>query len=236
MNWLIWKEYRVNRLIIFIGLGLLLVPHAIALIITLRHPDQMKECFGASMGSSFFVTQIVFALLGGNAIAGERSDRSVEFLACLPFSRWKNLLSKLVFAPLAVVAICGVNFIVLLHVSGERSNIEQFSMHDIITTFEMHPESLIDLAVFIVTPLTFFCVSWLFSSFMSSVVLSAATGLFTPVVVIWGVIGVGWWMNIDLDTNDANIYVASWYSGICAVLSLASFIAGTWYYLRRVEP
>ena len=231
MSWLIWKEYRVNRLILLVGLGLLLVPHLIALIVTLRHPDQWEECFRASTGSSFFLTQIVLPLLGGNAIAGERNDRSAEFLACLPFSRWQNLISKLVLAPLVAVAICSVNFVFLLFVLGE-----EVSTHEIIAHFQRRPGDLIVPACYVVTPLVFFCVGWLFSSFLKSAVFSSAAGLITPFVVIWCVYGMALWLKIDDHDQNFEFFMACWYAGLCFVLSMVSFIVGSCYYLRRVEP
>ena len=44
------------------------------------------------------ISQLSIALIGGNAISGERVDRSAEFLYSLPIARRKLLASKLLFA------------------------------------------------------------------------------------------------------------------------------------------
>lgn len=47
---------------------------------------------GSQIG--FVATGLLGALLAGSAISLERSDRSVEFLACLPPTRQQNLVSN----------------------------------------------------------------------------------------------------------------------------------------------
>jgi len=221
MNWLIWKEYRMNRLILGAGVVLLLLPHAIALLNEMHRLERWPGYFEVSSMFSLMVTQIVLAMLGGNAIAGERSDRSAEFAAYLPFSRLQHLASKLLFAPLAVVAIWGVN-LPIVHLVQE--------------TGRQHGDAFAVACVMIaVTSLTFFCVSWFFSSWVRSSLLAIVTGLIAPMAIIWTIGGVVWWLDIRLPVHEEEI-VMSWYAGLCIGLSLAGFIAGTWHYLRRVEP
>jgi ABC-type transport system involved in multi-copper enzyme maturation permease subunit len=234
MRWLIWKEYRNNRLIIVVGLGMLFLPHLIALAVGLRHPEFWKDCFQNSLGTSLFVTQVVLAFLGGNAIAGERTDRSAEFLACLPISRWRNLVSKLVLAPLAIVVICAVNFLILVFVSGVFPEFVKELGH-------ARPDELQDFlfgcGCAAVTALTFFCVSWLFSSLLTSAVFSIAGGVLAPLAVLMVLQGAFWWFTgaEPGGPRDFESYWR-WYFAVCLVLSAASFVSGTIFYLRRVEP
>jgi len=60
---------------------------------------------GVSLG---FVVVIIFSsLLSGSVITLERSDRSSQFLACLPPSRLRNYLSKLiVIASVVLLTLC----------------------------------------------------------------------------------------------------------------------------------
>ena len=84
MNWMIWKEYRLNRLILIVGAVLLILPHAIALVLTWRGvgPDvgyaaqRMPKNFLVAGMYSLVISQLTLALLGGHAIACERADRS----------------------------------------------------------------------------------------------------------------------------------------------------------------
>ena len=115
MKWLIWKDYRVNRLAFITALALMVAPHALAAILVWRGVPMTcpAECF---MGSSFYslgLLQLAFALLGGNSIAGERIDRSAEFLAYLPVSRGRILASKLLVALAAVPLVWLPNLVVL---------------------------------------------------------------------------------------------------------------------------
>ena len=36
MKWLVWKEYRLNRVVLIVGATLLVVPHAVALVLAWR--------------------------------------------------------------------------------------------------------------------------------------------------------------------------------------------------------
>ena len=110
MKWLFWREYRLNRLILIIFTLLLFLPYVIALIAlswpsehVVRPPDA-SEAFGGAALYSLVLTQLVVALLGGNAMAGERADRSAHFMAYLPVSRARRVGCKLTLA-LSVVTL-----------------------------------------------------------------------------------------------------------------------------------
>ena len=110
MKWLLWKDYRHNRLVVFAGLFFLLAPYLVGLYAACRqrsceaaHPDDGKRLSPAVASYSLVISQMTVALIGGNAIAGERVDRSAEFLASLPITRRKILASKLLLS-LAITA------------------------------------------------------------------------------------------------------------------------------------
>ena len=102
MIWLLWREYRRNRWILAAGAMLLLLPSLNAL--RAGSADIRLALF---VGYCFFCSLTV-ALLAGNAIAGERADRSAEFIAYLPPGRWRLLASKLFLSLIRVTVICGV--------------------------------------------------------------------------------------------------------------------------------
>ncbi len=117
MKWLLWKDYRVNRAIFIAALVLLVGPHAVVAIAIwlggLRRGD-WAEGFMISSFYSLGLLQVAMALLGGNSIAGERVDRSAEFLAYLPVSRGRILASKFLVALAAVPLIWLPNLVVLV--------------------------------------------------------------------------------------------------------------------------
>jgi ABC-type transport system involved in multi-copper enzyme maturation permease subunit len=233
MNWLIWKEYRNNRVIFGAGLALLLLPHAIALFAGLRHPDLWTESFQPATVASIVITSILLALLGGNAIAGERADRSAEFLACLPISRRRHLASKLILAPLWLVVILGFNLAIVLFASGSDIRPGEF-IADILQDSERW-EFLLGVGCYVGTIAAFFCVGWFWSSLLSSPTLASAFGLIAPPVIIGGINGVIWLTGVQFSLNE-EVVIACWYAGVTLTLSMACFVAGSWYYLRRVEP
>ena len=120
MNWIIWREYRLNRLILITGVFLLLLPYLVALIAllwpkapALTAPHVTKLFVGAAF-YSLALSQVAVALLGGNAIAGERADRSAEFIAYLPLPRKRLLGAKL------SLALCVVTFIWVTKKKGDN--------------------------------------------------------------------------------------------------------------------
>jgi ABC-type transport system involved in multi-copper enzyme maturation permease subunit len=238
MRWLIWKEYRENRLILGFGVVLLLVPYAMAGVTILFLPEAwMDAIFGAAF-YSVCLSQVVLALLGGNAIAGERTNRSAEFLGYLPISRWRNLVSRLVLAPVATAVIWCVNGLILWLIFGSFPKVAA-----VLCRGCSNPQGELagTIAYTMVTGLTFFCVGWLFSSLLSHAVLSAVAGMMVPLTVFLGLLGVDWLLRPEVHPflrhdDERGWFVAIGYFGLCLVLSLVSFVVGTILYLRRVEP
>jgi ABC-type transport system involved in multi-copper enzyme maturation permease subunit len=233
MNWLIWKEYRLNRLILIVGAVLLILPHAIALVLTWRGVGpgivdrtlRMSNNFLVAGIYSLVISQLTLALLGGHAIAGERVDRSAEFLGYLPLSRAKNLAGKIILALVAFVVIWVPNLLIFgLATSGSP---------EILRSREFS-QGWIKLGVIAVTGLVFFGVGWLLSSVLESPTISICGGLITPLLVITGIMTAAWLFMIPSATLGS--LVTPLYAGICFVLAPVCFVVGTAYYLRRVEP
>jgi ABC-type transport system involved in multi-copper enzyme maturation permease subunit len=116
MTALLWKDYRLNRGVLLLGIALLLGPYAAALpVALLGHWPSLppgRESSALLRTVSFFslaLSQLTLALLAGNSIASERADRSAEFLAQLPPSRLQILASKFLLALLAAGAVWVVN-------------------------------------------------------------------------------------------------------------------------------
>ena len=118
MKWLIWKEYRVQRLVLIVGAVLLVLPYAMVLGLFRFAPVRgslADWCMGLLVAAAYSVgiSQLTMALLGGNAIAGERADRSAEFVAYLPLTRARILAAKLTVVLLGVAAIWVPNLLIL---------------------------------------------------------------------------------------------------------------------------
>jgi len=226
MRWLLWKDYRHNRLIVFTALFLLLAPHLLALfgackLEFLGNGDgpQWPEFFLASSVYSLSLCQLAVALIGGNAIAGERVDRSEEFLFSLPITRRKLLTSKLLLALLIIAAPWMMNAPALGYLVGTLPSQDP----------EVVAELLTNTAI---TGLTFFCVAWFLSSFIASPTFAVCGGLVTPLLF-----GTGFYLVCGLlDVSLAEDELEVWYRTFCLTLAPPCFALGTWHYLRRVEP
>jgi ABC-type transport system involved in multi-copper enzyme maturation permease subunit len=240
MKWLVWKDYRVNRPVFITALVLLIVPHVLAAILVwyggglrehrahlhLGPPGVIplslaQQCFMMSSVCSLALLQLVFALLGGNSIAGERIDRSAEFLAYLPVSRGRILASKLLVALAAVPLVWLPNLAVLTIVGAFNEPVPVDATGPL--------GGLISLAVI---GLTFFCVAWFLSCVLESPTFSACAGLIAPLLVA---MGMGWATHLLRLTFGENA-ILFWYWGLCLAISASGFWAGTFHYLRRVEP
>jgi ABC-type transport system involved in multi-copper enzyme maturation permease subunit len=232
MNWLLWKDYRQNRLVVFVGLFILLLPYVIGILATLYQichgymaPQVWQMCFSGSSLYSFILSQLTIALIGGNAIAGERVDRSAEFLASLPISRRKKLASKLLLA-MAIVAVIWLLNAPLLWCLANSVPIT-------------NPRDLEWFVFFMkgiaIAGLVFFCVGWCLSAFLSSPTFAVAGGLISP-LLIGGCFALYDYL-FGLPHDEVGVEIEQiWLSAICVTLALVSFGLGTWYYLRRVEP
>jgi ABC-type transport system involved in multi-copper enzyme maturation permease subunit len=233
MNWLIWREYRLNRLILMAGLGLLLLPYAMSLVALAwaKYPPKALEAFGGAALYSVGLTQLTLVLLGGNAIAGERNDRSAQFVAYLPLSRPRRLAAKLMVTAATVIVLWGVNLLVLLIASGANLDL------DLDTDPKLCNLVQTVLGYSALMGLVSFGVAWLISSLQSSPTFAVCGGLIAPLVIVMGLHGAVWGLGLATYPGSTfDEFVETGYSTICAMVAVVCFSIGTWYYLRRVEP
>ena len=118
MNSLLWREYRLNRWILVFCAAAILVSYLLGFLLNHYALDDGDDIGAAA---TFMLSLLTVALLAGNAIAGERADRSAEFIAYLPLRRSSTLASKLFLHLIAIVVLSAVNLWVLKQgvVSGE---------------------------------------------------------------------------------------------------------------------
>lgn len=240
MKWLIWKEYRLNRPILILGAIVMLLPYIPILFLYLRthwqvHAQDLSartdvfvslyraELFG-TITASTVTAYFTLAILGGHAIAGERADRSAEFFTYLPVPRWKVVISKLTIPLITALTIFGVNLLAYLLVT-------RYSNTRVPGNAGMFPQ----LAFTALAAWTAFSVGWLLSSLLESPTFAVFGALMLP----WGAVLI--WVGIavllrraNMPVSDSTFLVTSVILGIA--MGTASFIVGTSYFLRRVEP
>ena len=223
MKNLLWREFHWNRVVVIQAVVVFLLPYAILLIIGLWPRDaslswkDVRVGMGGAAVYSLVISQITIAFLGGNAFAGERSDRTAEFLAFLPISRNQRLFSKLLFASIVAALIWGINGIVFGILGGF--------------------DDLLDgdwtlIARYIAsTGLVMFGVGWLISSIQSSSPFAVFGGIAVPMLTM-----IGLWLTIVFGVEGSGEYFAKWYTLISVSLGAIGFALGTWLFLGRVEP
>jgi len=223
MKALFWKDVRINRLPLLVGMVFLVAPYVVIALI----PDaDSRMSFwsrvlmtGGSLG--FAGVYITMALLGGNIIATERADRSAEFLAYLPPSKRQILMSKGVLLIGAAAIMIGWN-LTAVGLGVVLSDVEWAGKSRELT------EALGAVAALGIAAAG---TGWCASSMLSSSGGPVGLGLLLPLVVVIGTrvfnYALGW------PTDDW--LVRTMFAG-CVLTGVLLFIVGCVYYLRRVEP
>lgn len=225
MNWVLWREYRLNRWILVLGVVALVLPYIAALIIfgdmseMDGAPPSVSEIFGGGILASFVATQVVLAILGGNAIAGERADRSAEFMGYLPVPRTLRLRAKLTLASLLLTVSWGVSALAIGIVALLDPEIVQ------------HPEFsgvVVGGICIAATSLATYALCWLISSMTTNPAIAVMGGLVT--------VGIGLIL-LSVSATESNVTsLLIGYTIFCLTLAGVCFWTGTRHYLKRVEP
>ena len=225
MKTLLWREFHWNRLILVMGAAILVLPYLFVLIVGLwprAGGSQLdRESFAAAAYASFVLSHLTIAFLGGNAFAGERADRSAQFLAYLPVSRKDRLLSKVGLTAIVVAVIVFVNLFVFRIAYG-RFPWEVGKAEDLVGVMRN----------VVSTGFVMFGVGWLISSFGTSPTLAVCGGIGVPMAIAIG-------LHLVIETYQIREGVESvfaWYAVICGILGVLGFALGTWLFLKRVEP
>lgn len=129
MTYLLWKDYRLNQFLLVLAIIFLVAPMAVAALglVWVDRPyfpdvEEFRNVVWYGCDVSITLSQLSLCLLAGNAFAAERVDRSSEFLATLPPTRTKILVSKLLVVLLTAAAVALTVYgakLVLTLVSGE---------------------------------------------------------------------------------------------------------------------
>lgn len=227
MRSLLWKDYRMNRLLLIIGATIIAATYGAGAVaeVSAGWPDMPTRVAWSEMLTTYgtvalYLTAFVTALLGGNAIACERSDRSAHFLAYLPPARWQILVSKFVVAAAAVAAmwawVLGSVWVVAPLLSGGSGRGEFLGKVTVVAVGQL-------------CALTF-GTGWLASAFVGSATFAVVAALASPVVMGFVLMVVFTLLGIP------RYEMGNWSGVICFWAGVGGFVVGSWAYLRRVEP
>jgi ABC-type transport system involved in multi-copper enzyme maturation permease subunit len=220
---LLKKDLKLNRVPIFGGGLLIAIPYLIlsprAVFSEESSHMVVSQDAGLVLGMALLLTVGVTAVFGGAAFALERRERSAEFLAMLPVSRWKIVASKLVI---------GVGFPAifwLVDVAARKC------LHHFFGSFE----SVRDQIPFYFTVAAFampmaFGIGWLASSVLRSPAVAACISIGVTLA----------WVLCVLMVIASPEGIGNGVRGLLIGAPLVLGVWGTWVgarlFVRRVEP
>jgi ABC-type transport system involved in multi-copper enzyme maturation permease subunit len=226
MRQLLWKDYRLNRGLLVLGAVALGGIFVAGLTFEFSHawpavpaPQAWADGIYSYGHLALSVMPFVAALLGGNAIACERVDRSAHFLAYLPPTKLCIVASKVLVAVCAVAIFCLVNLL-LMYAIAPRLAPEPTDFMYMMGT----PAATLAGCLFT------FGIGWLGSAFLEKPTIPVLAALAAPMVM-----GLALSLLASL-LGISRFELAEWSPVIGLVIGMAAFCVGTWYYFRRVEP
>jgi len=231
---LVWREWRRSRTILFVALGIIVA----LLLLVFSQPQTPPETAGGKISVvdrmavvGYFATWIavhvsVFLLpmIAANSLAGERADRSAEYIAPLPVSRSVRLMAKVVLLAAVAIALWAPVLVVasllrssqLVKADDYRSGLELLGM---VAAFTLLATAL----------------AWLLAAWVESPVIAAVGAIAIPVAVPWGM------FSLQVPFLAPAGFFSLWFDseGIPQSLTLlvaaAFFAAGSGLYVRRLE-
>ncbi len=229
-----WRLFRVPMVaLIFVGVGayVLATMSIVDDDLSQRHNPNLSMSpassvvAAASMGA-IALTGLIACAPGGVAIAGERADRSGDFMALLPVPRAQIILSKLLTSAMML------GLFVLIHLMVAGSILFNDGFHRAAPGFQQHIWTTLaaDLVWLIGTTVCLFGVGWFFSTFLNSGPISACVSIAVTSIA----------MVVTAVLMDGH-HVGPWYgqltsAAVAFAIGLPSLIGGVVYYLKRIAP
>lgn len=224
MRALLWKDYRMNRALLIVCGAMLVAPYFIGA--AYQYYDEMYDgmavgkrggAAAASALAAMAVSLLTISLLAASAFTQERTDRSAEFLAHLPPSKWNILLSKFALAFGVACVLWTVNAAMGLIVAPKLGQFQP-SLHEAAT----------DL---LCTSVLVFGAGWAASTWMTSPVGAWGIAAAAPMVV-GGVMFASWYFF----GTPAESEFQSAYRVLVLLCGMAAIAISSGLYLRREEP
>ena len=231
---LVWREWRRSRTILFVALGIIVA----LLLLVFSQPQTPPETAGgkisvvdrmAVVGSfatwiAVHVSVFLLPLIAATSLAGERADRSAEFLAPLPVSRSVRLMAKVVLLAAVAIALWAP----VLLVAPLLENLQLVKADD-------YRSGLGLLGMVAAFTLLATALAWLLAAWVESPVIAAVGAIAIPVAVPWGM------FSLQVPFLAPASFFSLWFDseGIPQSLTLlvaaAFFAAGSALYVRRLE-
>lgn len=228
---LIWKDARINRLPLMIAVFLLVGPYLVVAAAVMQMP-LWQESTSASAWAILLATggyfsvmcsQASLAMLSGHLIAVERADRSAEFIAYLPPSRFQLLLSKLFVLASTIAMVWGTNLAftwLSSYLAGDARDPARALTADMASFWTLAAVGALAMGA-----------GWCASCMLTGTGGPVAIAFFSPVILVGLLQSLGFASGWPDEFSFGSVYVSG-----CWLLSCALFGIGTVHFLRRVEP
>jgi ABC-type transport system involved in multi-copper enzyme maturation permease subunit len=231
---ILYKDYLLLRIYLRISvlISFLLYPvgFGIVLWVTETYLDRSERSIASQLrttlaGASIYglvLTCLFSSIIAASTIALERSDRSSEFLACLPPTRWQNLSSKLLILLSFVVGMLVLHntatYLAWFLSAYARSNAIEISFIGNLS---------ITCVILCITGFSFAG-----SSLMKSNGGPALMGLLSPLLSLSIASGIGELMEAP---SEGSMFAIR-YAATSAILGVTMLLCGSLWYLNRSEP
>ena len=193
---LLWKDYRVVRFSLLLGLCIIVIPYGVAAAASALNGDPAVYLRGGAL-ASIALSVLVFAFWSGAQMAHENATGASRFLASLPIpwlkAQWSRVGTPLV--PATVVALTNVAVLVLAHNAANQEL--RFDAEFSWSMWNDAPYIVMGLALANGGALAFGA-SWFASAYYRRPALSIVLGILAgPVTVgLWGA-GSTWCSELD---------------------------------------
>lgn len=225
MRALLWKDLRVMRMVLAYAFGALVCVYAVGCLVNVY--AQWRYGFPARAWPHLLflcaICSLVLelptaAMLGGCSFAAERADRSAEFMAYMPVSRGKVVVSKAVLTLGVLSAVWLLNLAVLWTAAPSVE--------------PAHTDGSIDRTTWVLVSIgaCMFGVAWLCSTIADSHALAASVGMCVPLLLGGAALLIGQTLGVSESALDL------WFPRACAAAGVIGFLLGCRYYLHRVGP
>jgi ABC-type transport system involved in multi-copper enzyme maturation permease subunit len=226
MKELLRKDYRLNRGLLLLGMIGLTGVYVVGLVVEICYAwpavpsskvwaDTLCSYGNMALSGISFIA----ALLGGNAIACERSDRSAHFLAYLPPTKLQILASKLIVAVSALAVFWAGNCLAIYAIAPLVSPKPTNFLY-------IYGTPSAALAGCVAT----FGIGWFGSACLEKPTFPVLVALTFPFVLGYGL------FMFSAVSGISRFDVYEWAGTVSVVTGVAAFAAGTRYYWLRVEP
>jgi ABC-type transport system involved in multi-copper enzyme maturation permease subunit len=220
-----WRLYRVPVIaLLLVSLGCYLL----GIVGTMYRWSEYggpRDAFFAAAIIAANITALLASIFGGVAIAGERGNRTADFMAMLPVRRGKIILSKWLISGVVVIAFGTVNGLVALLLMIPNRIHEWPYWH-----FELAASDAGDVALWVGCAMCFFGTAWLLSTSIRSAAISSCISIATTACIAS-------FVAICMGRGRHHDWVVECTTALTlAMVGLANLVAGTIYYLRRIAP